>query len=72
MLDVTGMPMVDSSSAQALQEVANTARLLGTDTILVGIRPEVAQTIVQLGLQLEGIRTYASLQEALYEVLQRP
>lgn len=64
-LDITGVPIVDSQVAQGLLVVVQAARLLGTEVLLVGIRPEVAQTIVGLGLNLPGLRTYSNLQSAL-------
>jgi rsbT co-antagonist protein RsbR len=64
-LDITGVPIVDSQVAQGLIMVVQSARLLGTGVLLVGIRPEVAQTIVGLGLSLEGLQTYSDLQSAL-------
>jgi rsbT co-antagonist protein RsbR len=51
--------------ARGLVETIAALRLLGAEAVLVGIRPEVAQTIVGLGLQLEGVRTAATLQAAL-------
>ena len=65
LLDITGVPVVDSQVAQGLLAVVQAARLLGAEVILVGIRPEVAQAIVGLGLQLSGLRTYSDLQSAL-------
>jgi rsbT co-antagonist protein RsbR len=67
-LDITGIPYVDSLVAERLLNVVQSSRLLGTDVILVGIRPEVAQTVVQLGLNLSGIRSFSSLQSALAEI----
>jgi anti-anti-sigma regulatory factor len=64
-LDITGVPVVDSRMAQGLLTVVQTTQLLGTETVLVGIRPEVAQTLVGLGLYLEGMRTFSDLQSAL-------
>jgi len=64
-LDITAVPLVDSQVAQGLMVVVQTARLLGTEVLLVGIRPEVAQAIVELGLNLPGLRTYTNLQSAL-------
>jgi rsbT co-antagonist protein RsbR len=64
-LDITGVPLVDSQVAQGLLAVVQAARLLGADAALVGVRPEVAQTMVGLGLALPGLRTYADLQTAL-------
>lgn len=65
LLDVTGVPVIDSQIGQGLIGVVQAARLLGAQVSLVGIRPEVAQTIVGLGLQLEGIRTFASLRDGV-------
>jgi rsbT co-antagonist protein RsbR len=64
-LDITGVPLVDSQVAQGLMMVVQAARLLGTEVLLVGIRPEVAQAIVGLGMSLPGLRTYSDLQSAL-------
>jgi rsbT co-antagonist protein RsbR len=64
-LDITGVPVVDSQVAQGLIAVVQAARLLGAEAVLVGVRPEVAQTIVGLGLALPGLRTYANLQTAM-------
>jgi anti-anti-sigma regulatory factor/HAMP domain-containing protein len=64
-LDITGVPIVDSQVAQGLIVVVQAARLLGAEVLLVGIRPEVAQAIVTLGLSLAGLHTYNNLQGAL-------
>ncbi|RRR67697.1 MAG: STAS domain-containing protein [Candidatus Viridilinea halotolerans] len=64
-IDITGIPVVDTQVAQGLIEVVQAARLLGCTPILVGIRPEVAQTLVALGIDLRSVRTAASLQSAL-------
>ena len=63
-LDITGVPVVDSQVAQGLIAVVQAARLLGAEVALVGIRPEVAQAIVTLGLTLTDLRTYGDLQSA--------
>jgi rsbT co-antagonist protein RsbR len=64
-LDITGVPIVDSQVAQGLLSVVQAARLLGAQVMLVGIRPEVAQAIVGLGLDLREIYTASDLQSAL-------
>jgi anti-anti-sigma regulatory factor len=64
-LDITGVPVVDSQVAQGLIGVVQAARLLGAEVLLVGIRPEVAQAIVTLGLSLSELRTHNDLQGAL-------
>jgi rsbT co-antagonist protein RsbR len=67
LLDITGVPVVDSQVAQGLIVTVNAGRLLGAEVMLVGIRPEVAQAIVGLGLNLSGIRTFSDLQTALQQ-----
>jgi rsbT co-antagonist protein RsbR len=65
LLDITGLPIVDTQVAQGLIGVVQAARLLGTEALLVGIRPEVAQTIIGLGLDLRSVRTYSDIEAAL-------
>lgn len=64
-IDVTGVPLVDGQVARALVQTAHTVRLLGCETILTGVRPEVAQTMVSIGLDETGLRTAATLQQGL-------
>jgi rsbT co-antagonist protein RsbR len=64
-LDITGVPVVDSQVAQGLLMTVRAARLLGAHATLVGIRPEVAQAIVGLGLDLRDVNTFSDLQSAL-------
>ncbi len=64
-LDVTGLPIIDSQVARSLLTTAQAARLLGAGAILVGIRPEVAQALVSLGVDLAELRAYATLEQAL-------
>lgn len=64
-LDVTGVVMVDTQLAKTLLQIAQAARLLGTRTILVGIRPEVAQILVSLHTDLSHLQSAATLQEGL-------
>jgi rsbT co-antagonist protein RsbR len=65
LLDITGVPVVDTQVAHGLIQVVQAARLLGAEVSLVGIRPEVAQAIVGLGLNLGAVQTFSDLQEAL-------
>jgi anti-anti-sigma regulatory factor/HAMP domain-containing protein len=65
LLDITGVPVVDSQVAQGIIAVVRAARLLGAEVVLIGIRPEVAQAIVVLGLDVQGLRTAADLRTAL-------
>jgi rsbT co-antagonist protein RsbR len=65
LMDVTGVPLVDSQVARVLLQAADAARLLGAEPILVGLRPELAQTIVGLGLDLSSLKTQADLQSGI-------
>jgi anti-anti-sigma regulatory factor len=67
-LDITGVPVVDTQVAQGLLQVVSAARLLGAGVMLVGIRPEVAQALVGLGVDMRAIRTFSDLQSALGEL----
>lgn len=64
-LDITGVPVIDTQVAQGFIQVVQAARLLGAEILLVGIRPEVAQTVIGLGIQLSMITTFSSLYEGV-------
>ena len=64
-LDISGVPMVDSLVAQHLIKTVNATRLMGAECIISGIRPEIAQTIVHLGIDLSNVVTKATLASAL-------
>jgi rsbT co-antagonist protein RsbR len=64
-LDITGVPTVDTEVAQHLLKTVNAARLLGAQCTISGIRPQVAQTIVSLGIEFGDIATKATLADAL-------
>ena len=64
-IDITGVPTVDTLVAQHLLKTITAARLMGAECIISGIRPEIAQTIVHLGIDLSNINTKASLAHAL-------
>ncbi|NUQ73831.1 MAG: PAS domain-containing protein [Polyangiaceae bacterium] len=64
-LDITGVPLVDTLVASSLIRAAKAARLLGTTVVLTGIRPEVSRTLVGIGAELSGIETYGTLQSAI-------
>ena len=70
-IDITGVPTVDTLVAQHLLKTVAAIRLMGADCIISGIRPQIAQTIVHLGIDLQGITTKASLADALSLALQR-
>jgi len=70
-LDITGVPTVDTEVAQHLLKTVSAARLLGAECIISGIRPQVAQTIVSLGIEFGDIATKATLADALAHALRR-
>ncbi len=70
-IDITGVPTVDTLVAQHLLKTVTAIRLMGADAIISGVRPQIAQTIVHLGLDLQGIVTKANLADALALALRR-
>lgn len=70
-MDVTGVPEIDTSVAQTLLNTAAAVRMLGAQVVLVGVRPEVAQTLVTLGIDLHSLAPYLDLQEAVLALLNR-
>ncbi|WP_437967164.1 PAS domain S-box protein [Sorangium sp. So ce260] len=70
-LDITGVKSVDGEVAAALVRVAQAARLLGADVVLTGIRPVVAQALVDLGTELRGLVTCGTLQSGIAYALKR-
>jgi rsbT co-antagonist protein RsbR len=70
-IDITGVPTVDTLVAQHLLKTVAAARLMGADCIISGIRPQIAQTIVHLGVELTSVVTKATLADAFAVALQR-
>ena len=70
-IDITGVPTVDTLVAQHLLKTVAAARLMGADCIISGIRPQIAQTIVHLGVNLEDVVTKATLADAFLVALER-
>jgi rsbT co-antagonist protein RsbR len=70
-IDITGVPTVDTLVAQHLLKTVTAIRLMGADCIISGVRPQIAQTIVHLGVDLQGVTTKASLADALMLALKR-
>lgn len=64
-LDITGVPTVDSAVANHILKTIASVKLLGAECVVTGIRPEVAQTIVHLGVDLTGVQTLSNLSEGL-------
>ena len=70
-IDITGVPTVDTLVAQHLLKTVTAIRLMGADCIISGVRPQIAQTIVHLGVDLQGVTTKANLADALTLALKR-
>jgi rsbT antagonist protein RsbS len=64
-IDVSGLDIIDSFTARTLQDITNTVKLKGAAAIVVGIQPQVAFAMVQLGLYLDGVTTALDLDEGL-------
>ena len=69
-IDITGVPTVDTLVAQHLLKTITAARLMGADCIISGIRPQIAQTIVHLGVDLSAVTTKSSLADAFRRALE--
>lgn len=70
-LDISGLETVDSYVARILAETGRMARLMGTRTVLVGMRPEVAATLVRMGYMMDGVQTALDLEDGLALLGQR-
>lgn len=70
-IDITGVPTVDTLVAQHLLKTVTAIRLMGAECIISGIRPQIAQTIVHLGIDLQGVITKATLADALSVAMKR-
>jgi len=70
-VDVTALDVLDSFACRTLSDIASMIRLRGAQTVIVGIQPEVAFSMVQLGLKLEGVATALDLEEGLEYMKQR-
>ncbi|MGJ5633626.1 STAS domain-containing protein [Nostoc sp. CALU 1950] len=70
-IDITGVPTVDTLTAQHLLKTVTAARLMGADCMISGIRPQIAQTIVYLGIDLTNVVTKATLADAFLTALKR-
>ena len=70
-VDVTALDVMDSFATRTLRDITYMIRLRGADTVIVGIQPEVAFAMVQLGLTMEGVATALDLEEGLEHLQQR-
>jgi rsbT antagonist protein RsbS len=64
-VDITGLEVVDSYVARILAETGQMAKLMGTRTVVVGMRPEVAATLTRMGYAMNGVQTALNLEEGL-------
>ena len=71
-VDVTALDVMDSFATRTLGDIAQMIRLRGAETVIVGIQPEVALTLVQLGLRLEGVPTALDLEEGIAFLDRKP
>jgi rsbT co-antagonist protein RsbR len=70
-IDITGIEVMDTGTADHFMRMARAVRLLGAECMLTGINPHIAQTIVQMGIDLDGIQTHRSLRDALRNYVDR-
>src|SRR6185503_10540629 len=66
-MDITGVPIVDSKVANHLVQTVEAARLMGATVIVTGVSPEIAQTLVALGAELPNVKTFGDLQGGIEE-----
>jgi rsbT co-antagonist protein RsbR len=70
-MDITGVPLVDTQVANHLLQTGDAARLMGADIILTGVSPDIAETVVRLGVNLRGVNTMGDLQSGIEEAERR-
>jgi rsbT antagonist protein RsbS len=64
-IDISGLEMVDTYVARVLAETGRMAKLMGAQTVLVGMRPEIASTLIRMGYAMDGVETALNLEEGL-------
>ncbi len=70
-LDITGVPVIDTHVANVLVQATKATRLLGAEVIVTGIKPEVAQMLISVGAQLEDVQISGTLQSSIAHVMRR-
>jgi len=71
LIDISALDMVDSYVARVLADTGRMAKLMGTETVIVGMRPEVAATLVRMGYTMAGVRTALNVDEGLIVLARR-
>ncbi len=71
-IDISGLETVDTYVARVLVDTGRMARLMGASTVLVGMRPEIAATLVRMGYAMEGVDTAMNLEEGLARLRRKP
>jgi rsbT antagonist protein RsbS len=70
-IDVSGLDVVDTYVARVLSETGRMAKLMGTETVLVGIRPDVAATLIRMGYNMDGVLTALNVDDGIETLAQR-
>jgi rsbT co-antagonist protein RsbR len=70
-IDITGIEVMDTSTADHFIRMAKSVRLLGAECVLTGINPQIAQTVVHMGVDMAGVVTHRSLRDALQYFVRR-
>jgi rsbT co-antagonist protein RsbR len=70
-IDITGIDVMDTGTADHFIRMAKSVRLLGAECVLTGMKPQIAQTVVHMGVDMAGVVTHRSLRDALYQMIRR-
>lgn len=70
-IDISGVDVMDSYITRCMRDLAMTARLMGTETVICGMRPVVVMTMVEMGLELQGVSSALNLERALESLVRR-
>lgn len=70
-IDITGIEVMDTGTADHFIRMAKSVRLLGAECVLTGMKPQIAQTVVHMGVDMAGIATHRSLRDALYQMIRK-
>lgn len=70
-IDITGIEVMDTGTADHFIRMAKAVRLLGAECVLTGMKPQIAQTVVHMGVDMASVATHRSLRDALYQMIRR-